>query len=360
MRQIIALYFGVFSVMALSNAIVPVLPAFAQGSALQGAIYAAYFFGALVTVFPAGMLSDRYGQRSFVLSGLVLTFASGLMILSAGSSAFVLAGRLLEGVGAGLFVPSAMSWMNSQKEHARLSGGFMAALNLGLIVGLFGSGWIGIMTGSGVVVQGIWFFTLLSLLPLALAIFVRNVESRNTMQVLRMEDGLRYFWLYFSTLVILGATGVVSSLYPEFTGTEPSTLSLQIGSMHAATMVTVYASAHLRLQPVSTIRIAGILMALSVLLCFLTPYAFILVGAIAGVAINAQLAFLAETGASQGAVMGLFNVSSYAGMSLLPFIAGLLVEYSGGNFLAAFAATSLLCVLVALTIRRCSCRLSET
>ena len=40
--------------MALSNAIVPVLPSYAEGSALQGVIYSAYFLGAFVTTFLAG------------------------------------------------------------------------------------------------------------------------------------------------------------------------------------------------------------------------------------------------------------------------------------------------------------------
>ena len=49
MRTRLSLFFGIFAVMALSNAIVPVLPHYAGESAVQGAIYAAYFLGAFVT-----------------------------------------------------------------------------------------------------------------------------------------------------------------------------------------------------------------------------------------------------------------------------------------------------------------------
>lgn len=45
---------GIFVVMALSNAVVPVLPGFAEGAAMQGAVYAAYFLGTFITVLPAG------------------------------------------------------------------------------------------------------------------------------------------------------------------------------------------------------------------------------------------------------------------------------------------------------------------
>ena len=62
MRERLPIYLGIFGVMALSNAIVPVLPAFAMGAALQGSVYAAYFLGAFLTVIPGGLLSDRAGE----------------------------------------------------------------------------------------------------------------------------------------------------------------------------------------------------------------------------------------------------------------------------------------------------------
>jgi MFS family permease len=63
---------GIFAVMALSNAIVPVLPAFAGQSAWQGAIYAAYFFGAFVSTLPGGMLADRQGTAPVIRAGFLL------------------------------------------------------------------------------------------------------------------------------------------------------------------------------------------------------------------------------------------------------------------------------------------------
>jgi MFS family permease len=80
MRTRVTLFFGVFAVMALSNAIVPVLPSFAESSSLQGAIYAAYFLGAFVSTLPAGILSDRVGRVPLIRLGLIITVISGILL----------------------------------------------------------------------------------------------------------------------------------------------------------------------------------------------------------------------------------------------------------------------------------------
>ncbi len=354
MRQRLTLLLGVFVVMALSNAIIPVLPEFAEGTALQGAVFAAYFFGALVTVLPAGILSDKFGRILFLRTGLAITTLSGLLIVVFTHPLAVLGARLAEGVGAGLFVPAAMSWMNSQADHERLSGWFMGALNLGLLVGVYGTGWFSAMMEAAT--GGLFLFTAISLVPLLLSLTVQEgpVVQAGVMRLL--EEGSRYVWLYLSALILLGATGVVSALYPQFSGETPAILSVEIGMMYLATMITVVAASHVPLQPVPTIRVTGILMALGVVICYFSPVGFVIVGGLAGIAISAQLAFLAETGMPQGAVMGLFNVSTYSGMSLLPFLAGLIVQFSGDNFLLAFIATAVLCTFVAYTIGQCTCR----
>lgn len=354
MRQRFTLLLGIFVVMALSNAIVPVLPEFAEGTALQGSVFAAYFFGALVTVLPAGILSDRYGRILFLRTGLAITTLSGLLIVVVTDPLAVLGARLAEGIGAGLFVPAAMSWMNSQPDHERLTGWFMGALNLGLLIGVYGTGWFSAMMEAAT--GGLFLFTAVSIVPLLLSLTVREgpVVPGGVMRLL--EEGGRYLWLYLSALILLGATGVVSALYPQFSGGSPALLSVEIGMMYLATMITVVAASHVPLQPVPTIRVVAILMALSVVICYFSPIGFVMVGGFAGIAISAQLAFLAETGMPQGAVMGLFNVSTYSGMSLLPFLGGLIVQYSGENFLLAFLVTAVLCTIVAGMIGQCTCR----
>ncbi|KQC03376.1 MAG: MFS transporter [Methanoculleus sp. SDB] len=359
MRQSITLLSGIFIVMAISNAIVPVLPSFAQAEpALQGAIYSAYFFGAFLTVLPAGLLSDRIGKTPLIRLGLLLTCMSGILIILFPAVLPVLAARTLEGIGAGLFVPSALAWINSQPNHRSLSGHFIAALNLGLLTGLLGTGWLEMSMGA---TGGVVLFTALSAVPLVMSAYISEVREEERRKVHLAETFRVHFWLYISTVVLIGVTGVVTALYPEFTGESASLLSVQIGMMHAATMATSLAASRLSFEPVRTVRISALLMATAVMLSFVAPslglYAvllmFAVIGGVAGFIINAQLAYLGAMGVQQGALMGLFNTATYAGMTLLPFAAGIIAQTSG--FAPAFFVMALTTASMAFTIGRCRC-----
>lgn len=357
--QRVTVLLGIYAVMALSNAIVPVLPAFAVGSpAIQGAIYSAYFFGAFLTVLPAGMAADRIGAAPLVRAGLLLTLISGLIILFVPGGLVVLAARGLEGVGAGLFVATALAWVNNRPDHLRLSGWFFAALNLGLVTGLLATG---LLEGLAGIYGGVMLYTALTIVPIVMSIrFSDHAASGRPRAKIKTVMG-DYFWLYYSTVMLLGATGVVTALYPDFTGSSATLLSIQIGAMSTATMITSLFAASLLLNPVSTIRACAALMAVGVLFCYLSPplgnYAvilgFVALGGLAGFCIIAQTAFLAETGLAQGTIMGIFNTASYAGMSFLPFLAGLIAQYVG--FLAAFAVIAVFVLSVSVFIGRCRC-----
>jgi MFS family permease len=343
MRERLPVYLGIFGVMALSNAIVPVLPAFATGPALQGTIYSAYFLGAFLMVIPGGLLSDRVGRIPVIRTGLLITVASGLMILAARDPLLVLAARGLEGLGAGLFVASAMSWMNSRPDHEHISGEFMATLNLGLLIGLLGSGIIVGAFGNGR--AGILAFTLISIIPAILAIFVREAAQEGGPTMVRPGLAGGAFSMYLSAVVLVGATGAVTALYPAYTGRNPESLGIIIATMNLATIAGVMAASRLHLPPLPTLRAASLILAAAVLIVPFNPAGFAVVGALLGFIMIAQLAYLAGTTLSQGRVMGYYNAASYAGMTLLPFISGVVAEQ--GGFLAAFALVAVLVAAMA-------------
>lgn len=358
MKQRLTLCLAVFTVMALSNAIVPVLPSFADGAAMQGLLFSAYFVGALCTVLPGGILSERFGRVPLIRWGLLLSLASGaLMILVPGSMVFAGA-RLLEGVGAGLFISAAMAWVNSQPDHEPLSGWFMASLNAGLIAGLIITGIIPAHYAYNMIPGSFILFTLMLALVLVMSAVVREVDHPLSPQEPIKGTLILHWWLYVSAFLLIGATGAVTAIYPEFTGGSADLLGMQIALQNIATIVAVLIAPRFRLDPIPTIQAGSVVLGFSVLLCYLTPAGFAVMGAAAGVVIIAQMAFLAETGTGQGVTMGLYNSATYAGMSILPSISGAVFQYLGS--VAAFLVTAGMVVIVTLTIRRCTaCRLKR-
>jgi MFS family permease len=123
--------------------------------------------------------------------------------------------------------------------------------------------------------------------------------------------------------------------------------------MSVATIIAVIISSRVPLPPVATLRWSAVLMTVAVIITFLSPLGFILIGALAGVIMIAQMAFLSEVHDHQGLVMGLFSTSSYLGMTLLPVVAGFIADTAG--FPAGFFFAAVCAVSVAVTIGWCGC-----
>lgn len=341
--------FGAFAIMALSNAIVPVLPAFAGQSAWQGAIYSAYFLGAFISTLPGGMLSDRYGSTLIIRIGLLITIITGILLFLVSIPTLVVILRGCEGIGAGLFVAAALSYVNSRDDHTRVSGYYMAMMNLGLVLGLVMAG--GLAVWFDVPVMGIGVFTIFATCALAGSAVTGNRGGLGKKQT--ASDPVLPFvrdnvWMWYSAVILIGVTGVLSSLYPKFSGGGSDITGLWIASMSVATIITVLVVSRITLQPVQVIRWSAACMAAGVFLAYITPLGFIVIGALAGVVMIAQMAYLAIVPDHQGLLMGLFSTASYLGMALLPFIAGIITDSFG--FFAAFLVTAVLAVTVAITI----------
>jgi MFS family permease len=353
MRTSLSIFFGIFAVMALSNAIVPVLPSYAEGSALQGIIYSAYFLGAFATTLLGGILSDRYGCGPVLRSGLVITVVSGLLLSFLTAPVQVVAIRLLEGVGAGFFVAASMSYVNARPDHDRMSGYYMASLNAGLVIGLIFAGWLAVYTPDPA--TGIFVFTGLSIIPAVAGFFIRELSAvtppKDFMALPFLLSDFR--WLWYSSVVLVGITGVVTSLYPKFSGYSSGSVGVWISLMSVATICAVLAAPRLSLPPVSTIRWCAALMVVAVMVSFYTPLGFVIIGTLAGFVMISQMSYLSGVKDHQGTAMGLFSTTSYLGMGILPVIAGVIADSTG--FFAAFCATALFAVSVLLTIGRCDC-----
>jgi MFS family permease len=353
MKTHISLFFGVFLVMALSNAIVPILPSYAGSSFMQGAIYAAYFFGAFMSTLPAGILSDRFGRAMMIRSGLALTVISGILLSVFMSPVPVLGARFLEGTGAGFFLAAAMSYVNSVPDHERMSGYFFALMNAGLVIGLVVAGWLGAHFVNPAAATLL--FASLTIIPAGSSFFMRDmpVSQKKTDYSDLARFMKEYRWLWYSGVILIGITGVVTFLYPRFSGVSSDVIGVWISGMSIATIGSVLVASRLTLPPVPTIRWCAFLMAAGVGISFFSPLGFVVLGVLAGIVMIAQMAFLAVVTDHQGVAMGLFTTSSYLGMVALPVMAGLIADVTG--FFSAFCATAVLALTVAFTIGRCAC-----
>lgn len=350
MRDKVTLFFGVFSVMALSNAIVPVIPAFSDSPSWTGAIYAAYFLGAFVSTLPAGILSDRFGPPALMRTGLALTVAGGVVLLLSGGAPLTVAGRFAEGIGAGLFIAPAMAVVNRRPDHEKMSGYFLALLNAGLVLGLIAAGVLSIMTGLPA--AGILLFSALAVIPLLTSAGFRKEYPAPAGHglVQSWEIFRKYRWVLFSSVILIGATGVATALFPDHSALPSDAAGFWIAGMSIATIVAVLVISRFPFEEIRMIQFSSLLMALGILLLAWSPVGLLVLGAVAGLVMIAQMALLAGEREHQGIAMGLFSTSSYLGMALLPFLAGLVADLSG--IVSAFAVTAVFSCMVAFVAGR--------
>jgi MFS family permease len=349
-RSKITLFLGVFAVMALSNAIVPVLPAFAKSPFWTGAIYAGYFLGAFLSTLPAGILSDRYGRTALMRTGLAVTVASGAVLCLSGSAPLALAARFAEGLGAGLFIAPAMAAVNREADHEKMSGYFLALLNAGLVLGLIAAGVLAAF--SGMAAAGILLFSALAVLPLLTSLTTREPPATPYGHDLSVSRGIfqKFRWVLYSSVVLIGTTGVATALFPKYSALPPDSAGFWIAGMSIATIVSVLVVSRFTPNNTRMIQVSSVLMAGGMLLLVYSPAGLLVLGAIAGIVMIAQMGLLAEVREHQGIAMGLFSTSSYLGMAVLPFLAGLVADLSG--IAVAFMVTAVWACTVVFVVGR--------
>ncbi len=202
---------------------------------------------------------------------------------------------------------------------------------------------------------GIIFFTALTAIPAVTSLLTR--EPRAPAAAPAAERDLpaflslvrEYRWIWYSSIVLIGITGVVASLYPKFSGASSEILGLWIAGMSIATIIAVLIISRFPFDEILAIRVSAVLMVMGVMTSFFSPVGFLVLGFLAGVVMIAQLGFLARVREHQGMAMGMFSTMSYLGMALLPFIAGLVADWT--SFFVAFCVTAVVAGTVAVVVR---------
>ncbi|HPP45688.1 MAG TPA: MFS transporter, partial [Methanomassiliicoccaceae archaeon] len=123
-----------FSMMGMSI-VSPVLPDYALSFgvpfALAGLLISGFGLARLFIDIPAGMLSERFGAKRFMLLGLAIIAVSSLIAGFAGNYAVLLAARVLEGAGSAIYTTTSLTAVS------RLSPKEKRGINLSLYTSMF-------------------------------------------------------------------------------------------------------------------------------------------------------------------------------------------------------------------------------
>ncbi len=368
------IYTTVLTIMGLSNAVIPILPELAAldhssfGTFASSLLFSAYFLGALATMLPFGVLSDRFGNLRFIGLGILLTAGSGLAMLLSENLWVLLLARFVEGSACGAFFPAAFSTLSEYRNPGRYMGEFTFLLNAGLASGTLISGLLAEthLKGAIFIFTFMSFFLILLILPRNRELRSpgkvgkkttenraavnsttenRNTENRNTenRNIENRKDSLsESFKRAFGTLAAVlrrkhsrilllsvllnGGIGILIAYYPDYSADflTKAQLGSSIASLYICAMITSLLIGRFSIGEKTMIRIGIAFSALGAFLAIQYPFpGFSCLGGGSGIAIVGFSLAFARMDIDRGLAMGLFNTTIYAGLSLAPITAGL-------------------------------------
>lgn len=349
------IYVAVFAIMGLSNAVIPILPELAAlyhstyGEFASSLLFSGYFLGALATMLPFGILTDRFGNLRFIGLGIVLTVISGLIILFSENLWVLFISRFIEGAACGAFFPAAFSTLSKCKEPGRCLGEFTFLFNAGLASGALFSGVL-----AGIFLKGaVLIFTFLALLS-GIPLLYRYGELVNPKgtggtsdllsgAVSSLKTHFRHAFrgvagllsrnnsgIWLSSFLLNGAVGVLIAYYPDYSlGVLSKTqLGAAIASLYICAMVTSLLVGRFSIKERTIIWTGLFFSVLGVFFAIKYPFlGFPSLGGGSGIAMVGFALAVARMDADRGLAMGLFNTTIYAGLSLLPIATGFLTGF---------------------------------
>ena len=357
------IYGAAFTIMGLSNAIIPILPELANqsntpGEFISSLLFSAYFLGALSTMLPFGILADKYGTIKFLSLGIILTAVVGLIILSLENIWVLLISRFIEGLACGAFFPAAFAALSEFKNPGRYIGEFTFLFNAGLASGALLSGLLADRYLKG----AIFVFTLMSLIltfylflryrefilphkkqkPGQFSIFPEILIRAPFKEIIRLfnQNDLR---IWISSFLLNGAIGILIAYYPNYSIGVLSKAQLggAIASLYVCAMITSLFAGRFDIKEDTLIKIGIVFSAFGALSAIKYPFlGFSSLGGGSGIATVGFAVVAARINADRGLVMGFLNTTIYAGLSFVPVIAGLFTGIL--SFEELFIANSLI------------------
>jgi EmrB/QacA subfamily drug resistance transporter len=138
-------FMGPFTISSVNVALPTIQAEFAADAVVLSWVATSYLLAVAVFLVPFGKVADIYGRKKIFASGLVLYTFSSLLAVFSFSMTTLIAMRVLQGVGAAMFVTTGMAIITSIFPPARRGkaiGIYVSAVYIGLSVGPFAGGFL--------------------------------------------------------------------------------------------------------------------------------------------------------------------------------------------------------------------------
>jgi DHA1 family multidrug resistance protein-like MFS transporter len=224
---LITLYIIAFTGFTSISWLFPVIPYYAGNLGLNiydtGLIVSIYSYVNAICIIPAGIISDRWGRRTFMITGLVISTIAPFLYPLAQDAAALYVIRILHGLGSALFMPTALALVTDitgEGEHGKAMGWYTASSQLGLMAGPIAGGFTLEHFGFEAA-----FYTC-SLMPLLALIFISTRMHALPHLPLHRESPGTHPWIWLS------GRGAIISLI--------ALIMIAVGSSSVSTFIPLY------------------------------------------------------------------------------------------------------------------------
>jgi MFS family permease len=210
------------------------------------AIFAVYAVAVLVTVLPAGELSDQVGRRPVILFGLALQMVATVVFLVANDVALLFVGRILQGISVGVVIGALSALLVDLQDRGSALGPLVASVAspLGLAAGALLAGELVEHAASPLRTVYWVLLALFALAVLAVLALVPETSKRRPGQRLALGFEVRipprarsaFLALTPALFATWALAGLYLSLGPSFTASLLGDRSVVVGALIPTTL----------------------------------------------------------------------------------------------------------------------------